>query len=134
MSVDYGIDVLALDDLNDPEILASDALNLAYALARRLLTPAGAMAEIGDTAPYDSIDIREWLGKRISLADDSALDDLRQQCRQVLSQDPRLDSVLVDVSFGGGLLSVSVDGTGAAGPFNFVLQTAGVTAAFLRSA
>jgi hypothetical protein len=136
VSVDYGTDVQALDDLNDPEILVSGDLNLAYALARRLMTPAGAMAEIGDSAPYDSIDIRDWFGKRFALVDRTAIDDLQQQCRQVLAQDARVQGGSVDVvaTFNAGTLTVSVQGLGGSGPFAFVLQTSGVTAALLRSA
>lgn len=134
MATDYGLDVQALDDLNDPEVIVSGGLNVAYALARRLLTPAGAMEEIGDTSPYDSLDIRAWLGARFSLTDRSVIDDLQQQCRQVLSQDPRVDSVDVKINFNQGTLSVEVNGTGSAGPFSFVLSVDNVTAALLRSA
>lgn len=132
VAVDYGTDVLALDDLVDPETLASAELNLAYALARRLLTPAGTMALLGDTAPYDSIDIRDWLGKRFAANDSTVIDDLQLQCRQVLAQDERVDSVLVTATFLAGTLSVAVDGTGGQGPFDFVLKVNNVTAQILR--
>ncbi len=132
MAVDYGTDLLALDDEQDPEVLVSGELNVAYALARRLLTPAGVMLEIGDTAPYDSLDIRDWLGKRFQLADRSVIDDLQMQARAVLSQDVRVRSVTCFVSYNHGTLSVSVQGQGTDGPFSFVLAVDGVTAQFLR--
>jgi hypothetical protein len=134
MSVDYGVDVQALDDLNDPEILVSGDLNVAYALARRLLTDPEAMTEIGDTSPYDSINIRDWLGARFQLSDRSVIDDLQQQCRQVLSQDPRVVTVDVRITFNQGVLNVAVSVNGTNGPFAFVLSVNGVNAAFLRSA
>lgn len=128
----YGTDIQALDDLNDPEILVSGDLNVAHALGRRLITDADAMLEIGDTAPYDSINLNDWLGRRFQLSDPTVIDDLQQQCRQVLSQDPRVDSVSVNASFSQGQLAVSVQGQGAQGPFKFVLATDGVTASLLR--
>lgn len=132
MSVDYGVDVLALDDLSDPETLVPQDLNVAYAMARRLLTPAGAMEDIGDTAAYDSIDIRDWLGARFRLSERTAIDDLQQQATQVMKQDERVDSVSVLASYNQGRLSVGVKGVGKNGPFSFVLSVDGVTATLLR--
>lgn len=132
LPVDYGTDVLALDDLVDPEQLVSDDLNLAYALGRRLLTPDGTMAAIGDTAPYDSIDLRDWLGQRLNPNDPNVLDDLQLQCRQVLSQDPRVDMVTVLATFAAGTLAVSVAGSGTDGPFSFVVKVDNLTAQILR--
>jgi len=132
MPTDYGTDVLGLDDIDDPETVVSGELNLAYALARRLITPTGAMLEIGDTAPYDSIDIRLWMGARFSLLDRTMLDDLQMQARQVLTQDERVASITVLATFASGTLSVAVQGFGAEGPFSFIVATNGVTAQFLR--
>lgn len=134
MSTDYGTDIQALDDLTDPEVLVSGELNVAYALARRLLTDPEAMTEIGDTAPYDSINLNDWLGKRFQLTDRSVIDDLQQQARQVLAGDARVSDVQVQAGYTQGRLSVSVQGQGAAGPFDFVLTIDGVSAPLLRGA
>jgi hypothetical protein len=130
--VQYGSDLAAIDDLFDPELEVDGDLNVAYALARRMLTPAGAMEEIGDTAPYDSIDIRDWLGKRFDLNDRTVLDELQIQCHQVISQDRRVSRVSVVATFTQGTLAVSVQAEGAEGPFSFVLSVDGVTVTFLR--
>jgi len=129
---DYGSDLSFVDDCQDPEVIATGELNVANALARRLLTPTVAMAEIGDNAPYDSIDIREWLGRRFALSDRTVLDDLQQQCWQVMSQDKRVALVAVRATYAGGTLSIDVQATGTGGPFGFVLTVDGVTVALLR--
>lgn len=133
MSTDYGTDVLALDDVEDPEVLASGDLNVAYALARRLLTPTGALEEIGETEPYDSIDVREWLGNRFRLTDRSVLDDLQTQAAQVLGADPRVETVdSVVVTYAQGTLTLTARMSGAAGPFALILSVNGVSASLLR--
>lgn len=132
MSTDYGTDVQALDDLPDPEVLCSGDLNVAYALARRWLTPTGALEEIGDPEPYDSIDVREWLGNRFSLTDRSVIDDLQTQAQQVLLGDPRVESATVVATYAQGTLTLTARGLGADGPFTLVLSVNGVTASLLR--
>jgi hypothetical protein len=132
MATDYGSDLAAIDDLFDPEVIVDGNLNVAYALARRLLTPAEAMEEIGDTAPYDSIDIRDWLGQRFQLSDRTVIDDLQIQCRQVLQQEKRVDRVSAIATYTQGTLSVAVQGEGADGLFSFVLSVDGVTVKFLK--
>jgi hypothetical protein len=117
MATDYGTDVAAIDDLPDPEALVSDEMNVAYALARRLLTPAGAYEEIGDPDIYDSIDLRDYLGKRIS---ETARADLEAAANRVLAEDPRVATVTATVTFAAGVLSVRVVGDGSDGPFSFV--------------
>jgi hypothetical protein len=130
MAIDYGTDVGAIDDLPDPEFLVSGDLNMAYALARRLMTPTGALDDIGDPGPYDSIDVRDWLGRA---TDQDAIDELQQFATQVIVQDERVDSATVTVTFQSpGTLFVSVDGQGAVGPFKFVLAVTNVSAQLLR--
>jgi hypothetical protein len=130
MAVDYGTDIAALTDLPDPEVLVSGETNAAYAEARRLLTPTGALEEVGETAPYDSMDVRDWLGQRL---DATTLDDLQAQVSQVLVEDPR--ALAADVSvppLAAGALRISSQVEGTQGPFSFVLTVDGVTAMLLR--
>src|SRR3954470_2662260 len=103
-AVDYGLDLLALDDLTDPETMVGGNLNVAYAMARRWCTPTGALAAVGDPGPYDSIDVREWFGARFSLGDRSVLDDLQTQAQQVLVGDPRVESATVRATYAAGTL------------------------------
>ncbi len=128
----YGTDVQALDDLPDPEVLASGDLNVVYALARRLAQDPDALEEIGDTNEYDSINLNDWLGGDFDLTDRSVLDDIQQQATQVLLKDPRVLSVTVQAAYATGTLTVVVKGQGSEGPFSFVLAVSadGVQAPF----
>lgn len=126
---DTGIDLLALDDLPNPEELAGGDLGVAVALAHRIMTPPGAMEEIGDPTPYDSIDVRDWLAKRLTAAE---LRDLETQAEQVVQQDERVQTVTAKATFADRMLSVAVSGTGTDGPFSFVVAVNGVTATLLR--
>jgi hypothetical protein len=128
-TTDYGIDVAGVLDWPDPEELASGPANLANALARRLLTPEGALLDVGDEEPYDSIDLRDWLASHPSSGD---LDALNTAMHQVLSQDERVDTVSAVATFTAGVLTVNVSGQGAAGPFAFVLTIDAVSGAQLR--
>jgi hypothetical protein len=132
MATDYGLDLLAGDDLTDPEQFASGDLNVTYALVRRWLTPTGALDEIGDPGPYDSIDTREWLGNRFSLSDPGVLDDLQAQAQAVLVGDPRVETATATVTYAAGVLTLTGEGVGTAGPFKLVLAIDGVTTTVLR--
>lgn len=125
---DYGTDVRALDDLPDPDALVSGDLNVAYALGRRLLQPTGVLLEIGDEEPYDSLDLREYLGKRLSPQE---VRDLEAACERVLAQEERVETVSASVTFVAGAIAVSVSGEGSEGPFDLVLTVDNVTAAKL---
>jgi hypothetical protein len=120
-TTDYGVDVQALTDLPDPEVLCSGDLNAAYALARRLANDSDAMEEIGDTDEYDAINLVDWLGQDFDLTDPTVIDDLQQRATQVLQKDPRVLSVRVQATVTSGTLNVTVNGQGSNGPFSFVL-------------
>jgi hypothetical protein len=132
MAASYGVDVKALDDLPDPEELASEDENVAYALARRLAQDSDALEEIGDTNEYDSINLNDWLGGDYDLTSLTEVDDLQQQATAVLIKDPRVLTVRVQAAFNGTVLSVSVQGSGSNGPFSFVLSVDGVSAPVLE--
>lgn len=127
--VNYGTDIAAVDDLPDPEVLCSGEDNVVRALARRLLQPPGVMEEIGEPDPYDSIDLRDWQGRRLS---DSDLRDLEAQATQVLAQDERVLSVEVSAAFAGRVLSLEANGNGTEGPFAFILSVDDVSAKILQ--
>ncbi len=128
---DYGRDVAALDDLPDPEVLVSGDLNVAYAIARHWLQASDGLVEIGDETPYDSFDLRDYLGKRIVPGELRALEALAARCAR---QDPRVDTIAVTLSFLNGALSLTGRGVGSAGPFSLVLTVDGVTVQILQGA
>lgn len=131
-ATDYGADALALLDLPEVEIMGTGDIVVAYAIGRRWLTPSGALEEIGDTEPYDSIDVREWLGRRFKVGDRSVLDDLQTQAAQVALGDLRVRSITVAATFTAGVLTLRGAGQGAKGPFSLVLSVDGLSAQILR--
>lgn len=133
MAIVYGIDIAALFDLPDPEILVSEEACAAYACARRWLTPDGALADIGETEQYDSIDVTEWLGASIDLNDPSILNDLESQATQVLLSEPYAAGVVVTATYAKGQLTLTGMAAGASGPFALVVANgaAGVTGQLL---
>jgi hypothetical protein len=132
MAIDYGTDIAAVDDLPDPEQTVSGTQNVAYAMARRWLTPTGGMTDVGETEDYPCIDTRQWLGGSFDFTDASTLADLEQQAQAVLlGSDPRISSCAVTATYGKGSLSLSAQGFGPQGPFNFVLQVSQLTTQLL---
>jgi hypothetical protein len=129
MATDYGIDIKALSDLPDPEQLTSGDENVAYAQARRLLTPDGAHEDIGDDSPYESIDLRAYLGRRMSAADRA---DLSASVPRILSGDPRVRRATATVTTAGSSLTVESRSIGDEGPFGLVLSVDSVDSAALK--
>ncbi len=128
MATDYGIGIAALTDRPDPEQRVSGLTHLEYRLARRLLCRNGALLAIGDAGAYDSLDLRDYLGTR----DAREIAQLGTLAQQVLSTDDEVETVSVTASFAGGVLSVAVSGTGADGPFAFVIDSSAVTGPAIR--
>lgn len=129
MATDYGTDIRALDDLPDPEELAMGEENAAYAVARRLLTTSGALDDIGDESPYDSIDLRDFFGRRMSGAEVSAL---AASVQRIEADDARVARAFATVSSAGHALTVVSQVVGTEGPFGLVLSVDGVNAASLK--
>src|SRR4051812_48922007 len=104
----YGTDLAAVDDLPDPEATVSEGDNAAYACARRLMTPDGALAEIGETEQYTSLDVHDWLGGSYDLTDRTVLDDLASQATAALQEEPFAAGagIVVTVSFAAGVLTL----------------------------
>lgn len=130
MSTPAGTGPLALLDLPDPCLMGTGDAVAAYGLALRLLTPPGVLEALGDPAPYDSLDLRAYVGSRLS---PQALRDLESACNQVLGQDERADSVSCSLSLSGGVLAATVQAEGAAGPFGFVLSVDDASSTTFRS-
>lgn len=128
MTVDYGSDIAALDYLPDPEQWVSGPLLMAYAVARRWLTPAGAWDEIGYPNLVTTVDLRSYLGARLSAAD---LVALQRTLEAAALEDERVASVALSVSSGQGSLKVAASLVTASGSFSFVLSVDAVSASLI---
>lgn len=135
MTIVYGTELAAVDDLPDPEVLVSEEVAAAYACARRLMTPDGALADIGETEHYTSLNVRDWLGGSYDLSDPTTLDDLGSQATTVLQEEPfaAANGIVVAVTFAEGELTVTalVEGTVALFALVVANGAAGVTAQLL---
>lgn len=129
MATDYGIGIAAITDRPDPEVRVSGLTHVGYRLARRLFTPNGALLAIGDDAPYETLNLRDWLGARPTVAE---VEQLNTSMSSILSADEAVETVTAAATFVGGALSVSVNGTGADGPFAFVIAADAVTGVQIR--
>jgi hypothetical protein len=89
------------------------------------------MALIGDNAPYDCFDIRDYLGARFSLTDNKILDEIQATATQTALGDDRVSTLRVDATFAQGVLSLSAQIQGSNGPFSLVLSIGTGTAPIL---
>lgn len=128
MATDYGADLPALSDLPSSDALVSGELAAAYAICRRWLTPAGGLSDAGIDADYDSFDVREYMGGRVTSA---VIDEITRAAERVAAADMRVDAVSVVVTFASGALSLAATATGDEGPFQFVLSVDDVSASLI---
>ena len=125
MAINYGTDVAALTDLPDPEVLISGPLVVAYRVCRRRLTQSGALAEIGDEAPYSSFDVRDYLGSRGVPGVERTIEQL---CGQGAAEDPAVLASSDVAAFVDGGLSIKTTlglSDGSTFPFVFSVTDAG---------
>lgn len=103
-----GTDIKALDDISDPEEYTTGEENVAYSQARRLLEPPDTNLRYGDDLENDTINLRDWIGKRPTAGD---LFGLGQTIDDVLTRDERVQSVTASVEHTQSSIDVSFDET-----------------------
>jgi len=122
---DFGVDIAGYQFLAPVYGLATGLTNLANALARRLTTPAGTL----DDHPEYGYDVRDLLVGDFTAGElDASRPAIESQCED----DERVQSATVTMSLNKGVLSISIDGTTADGPFSLVLAVSAVSAAILE--
>jgi hypothetical protein len=131
---DYGTDLAVVDDLPSRDAFVSGRLNVGYALARRLQTPRGALAAIGDDADY-GLDIRQLVGAGLTDRQRAEWEAaIAAECRK----DDRVDSALVTITSDIGTQTLTVDIAVTLvddeEPFPFVLTVDKLTVEFLEAA
>ncbi|HEY8922881.1 MAG TPA: hypothetical protein VIU64_00800, partial [Polyangia bacterium] len=122
---DFGTDIAGWQYLAPVWGLASGRLNLCYAIARRLTTPAGAL----DDHPEYGYDIRQLLNDDFTAPKLSAARaSIQAQCEA----DERVQSAAVSVSLpADGRMTITIQLEDAIGPFDFVMSVDNVSAAIL---
>lgn len=125
----YGSATQCVDDL--PLIstqTTSPALIIGQRIARRLTTPRGALALIGDD-PNFGFDVRQYINAKLTAqqratAESDVTNEILKD-EQVLSAD--VSMVIAD----NGNVSLEIKFTAAAGPFSLTLNVSQVTAALV---
>lgn len=125
MATDYGNDTECVSDLTYARRPVEGEEMMAQAIARRLTTVRGALFY----APDYGYDLRQFL--KGSLPPTSVLNG---NIENEVLKDERVEDVTVESTFSETeeKLSVAVQGFGAEGPFDFVLDIDEVTVSILR--
>lgn len=130
MSTDYGIDIAAAESFPERDEYVRGVRNVGYALARRLLTPSGGLADCGDETEYRSLDLRSYIGARLSAADVLKIEREAAAC---CNDDERVEGVTVALSFGQGELTATLEATAIDGEtFRLILNVNAVTVELLE--
>lgn len=126
----YGRDLYSLEDV-DPDRVVSDVELVAQDAYWRLKTPRGA-GILSKDAPNYGIDLLDWLGAEMTQAQLAAIPAI---VRAELAKDERLLEVTVQASYEGGpngVLTLTIDGDTAAGPFTLVVAVDELTVELLK--
>ena len=114
MSVDFGTDIDCVTSIGPRFKLTSGFLNLAKALARRLITPRGTL----DYAPDYGFDVRDWInhdtGQASRFTLQAAIDAECQKDERVQTASSSIDTSVANT------IGITIAVVTAAGPFRFV--------------
>lgn len=123
----FGTDLWGVEDLDPMFSEVSGAAGVAQALARRLITPRGALLD----DPGYGYDLRGRLNAAITSAGRLAM---QTAIAAELRKDERVDDVQVTLTFEPALNALHVDAVvfGAFGPFRLTLAVDAVSAALLE--
>lgn len=129
MANDYGTDLAGVYDIPANFAAVTSKLNVAYAIARRLITPRGAL--IGD--PDYGENIREDINMEYSERDLREREGrVRSECRK----DERVNDADVQVTFvrstGRMDVAIALDLNDGEEPFRFIIAIDKVTVALIR--
>lgn len=129
MSVDFGVDVSTPDgmDLDPYFVFTSGEETLAQALLRRLVTPRGSLALVGDDPAY-GFDLRAVLND-----DEPNMAAIENGIVEQFELDERVERATAAVTFDDATETLRVVATAytAAGPFRLTLDVSSVTAVLL---
>ena len=127
-----GTDVNWTGDLDPMFSLVGGRLALAQAIARRLSTPTGALAQIGDDPDY-GFDVKAYCNETVT---PSVTSDVQAHVTAQCLQDERVQDAACTVTAtptgAGTILTITVTLTDAIGPFLLVLSVSAVTVAILQ--
>jgi hypothetical protein len=120
MSVFYGSDSNCVTDVGLFDLQITDPIILiGQRIARRLTTPRGALAAIGDD-PEFGWDVRQYTLGRLA---PTQIDQAQRQIAAECLKDEQVQSAIVSISFvSGGALTIKIDMVASVGPFQLTLN------------
>ena len=127
---DLGTDIACVDDLDPAFTVTSGTLALSQAIARRLITPRGALFYDEDYG----LDLRAYLNAGISQGSGFEF-RLAAQIEAECLKDERVETIDAQVSFdvANEKLVAKLKGVASTGPFRLTLLVSSVTVELLRS-
>lgn len=128
MSVFYGSDTACLTDLTLIDRQVTDPKTLiAQRLARRLQTPRGALANIGDD-PNFGWDVRQYLnGKFTTSTTITAQEQIQSECLK----DEQVATAKAAVTLVNGTMTIALSIVSSAGPFTLTMNVNQLTTALV---
>lgn len=127
-NTNIGADVSCASGLDPLFTMVSGRAALVQAIARRLQTPRGTLAWIGDTADY-GYDVRQHLADDLS---PRLLSAIATRVEAEALADERVRAAVASVTLLAGVLRVALSITDAAGPFRLTLSIDAVNVTVLQ--
>ncbi len=127
-NANIGADVSCVSGLDPLFTLVTGRVALAQAIARRLATPRGTLAWIGDTSDYGH-DVRQYLAESIT---PRLLTSIAARVEAEALADERVRAAVAAVTLVAGTLRIALTITDAAGPFRLTLSIDAVTVTVLQ--
>lgn len=127
MATNYGTATLGVTDVPLKSVSSSNPyLVVGQRVMRRLLTPRGGLAAIGGD-PNFGWDVRQYINGKLSpSAETKAQQEIRNEC---LKDEAVLDASVTFAYTFNGALTITIQITGATGPFALVLPVQNLSAA-----
>lgn len=124
MAVFYGSDTVCLYDLPRIDLQVVDPVQLiGQRLARRLQTPRGALALIGDD-PNFGWDVRQYINGRFN---PTTLGVAESQIANECMKDEQVQAATARLTLSGLALTIDIEVESSAGPFSLTMQVSQLT-------
>lgn len=134
MAVDFGTDVDVSTDLPLRRQLVSGKANLGRALVRRLMTPRGALAIVGEDPNY-GLDVRQLLNEQMT---PTAKATWQSKIARECEKDERVLGCVASIQFNAGASTATITLTIAtadtSAPFSLVVAVSALTVQLLEAA
>lgn len=124
MATFYGSDTACLTDLQRIDLQVTDPRRLiGERIARRLQTPRGGLASIGDD-PDAGFNVRQLVNAKVRPAD---MGNFEAQIKAECLKDEQVDAAAVNLQLVGDALTIAIELATAEGPFTLTMNVTQLT-------